>query len=46
MLLGFIFFHETPSLSELMGSILIFLAVVTAMSSGGKSFSFGQKKQI
>lgn len=40
MLLGFIFFHEIPSPSELMGSIFIFLAVVAAMTSGSKSSRF------
>jgi drug/metabolite transporter (DMT)-like permease len=46
MLLGFIFFHETPSLNELIGSILIFLAVVIATASGSKSFRSVRNKAI
>lgn len=46
MLLGFIFFHEVPSLNELAGSVLIFLAVVTVMASGSKSFGLVRNKTV
>jgi drug/metabolite transporter (DMT)-like permease len=45
MLLGFIFFHEIPSPNELLGSVLIFLAVVIAMASGSTSFGFIRSRQ-
>lgn len=44
MLLGFVFFHETPSLGEFTGSMLIFLAVVVAMASDSKSFRLIRNK--
>ncbi len=45
MLLGFILFREIPSPSEAVGSVLIFLAVIVAMSSESKVFSPFRKKR-
>jgi drug/metabolite transporter (DMT)-like permease len=46
MLLGYLLFHEVPTGNELFGSMLIFLAVVVAMSSESKIFSRIRKKQM
>ena len=45
MLLGFVLFHEIPSLNELIGSLLIFSAVIVAMSSESKVFNSFRNKQ-
>ncbi len=44
MLLGRVLFHEVPSLNELVGSLLIFLAVIVAMSSESSMVSSFRKK--
>ena len=46
MLLGYVLFHETPSSSELLGSLLIFFAVIVAMGSESKVFKSVREKQV